>query len=138
LLDVSYTVPHKDGTASDARIIGGSYSWELTQKELVFQPTFLYRITGVAGDLVPFVGIGPRIYLLETVVEGKAGDAKIMETKEHSTKFGVGLPLGIEYELGPGGLLAELLFQYGPLNHTITGSTNLGGATLQIGYRALL
>ena len=55
-----------------------------------------------------------------------------------STEFGFGLPLGAEYTLGPGGLIAELLFQWGPLKHDITGDTHLGSASLWVGYRALL
>jgi hypothetical protein len=105
------------------------------QKELVLQPTFLYRLTSDSA-LVPFAGLGPRIYLLETVAEGKANGEVIQESHERSTKFGVGLPLGVEYTLGPGGLMAELLFEWGPLEHRVTGDTSLLAATLQLGYRA--
>lgn len=138
LLDVTYTTPKGDGTVEDTRYEDGGFSWELVQKQLVFQPTFLYRLTGVAGDLVPYAGIGPRIYLLETNVEGTSGGEVIQETHETSTKFGVGVPLGLEYALGPGGLMAELLFQWAPIDHRITGDTNLGSASLFLGYRALL
>ena len=143
LLDVSYTVPTAEGTAEDARIQApesenGEYSWELTEKELVLQPTFLFRFTGIAEPFVPYAGIGPRIYLLESDIEGKAGDSTIPENVEQSTGFGFGVPLGCEFELGPGGLLAELLFQWGPLTHDITGSSNLGSASLWLGYRAIL
>jgi hypothetical protein len=101
LLDISYTVPTADGKGEDSRMQASGmendiYSWELTQKELSFQPTFVFRFTG----------------LLE--------------------------PLGCEFELGPGGLLAELLFQWGPLTHDITGDSNLGSASLWLGYRAIL
>lgn len=137
LLDVSYTTPKQDSTEKDPRVPTGSYTWKLTQKELVLQPTFLYRFTGL-GKITPYAGIGPRIYFLETDIEGTGGSQAFMETKEKSTKFGVGLPLGAELALGPGGLFAEVLLQYGPLDHRITGDTNTGGATLWLGYRALL
>jgi hypothetical protein len=144
LLDVSYTVPTADGKGDDSRMQApgmeddGIYSWELTQKELSFQPTFVFRFTGLAEPFVPYAGIGPRIYLLESVVEGRAGESKIPENVEQSTGFGFGVPLGCEFELGPGGLLAELLFQWGPLTHDITGDSNLGSASLWLGYRAIL
>jgi opacity protein-like surface antigen len=138
MLDVTYTTPLGDGHVDDARFADGGFDWELTQKALVFQPTFLYRLTGVLGDLTPYAGIGPRLYLLQTVVEGKSGSATIERTDEQSTKFGFGVPLGIEYALGPGGLMAELLFQWGPLDHRTTGDTHLASTTLLIGYRALL
>jgi hypothetical protein len=137
LLDVTYTTPLGDGNVEDARFAEGDFDWELTQKALVLQPTFLYRLTGVLGDLTPYAGLGPRIYLLQTVVEGRSGTSTIRPTDEQSTKFGVGLPLGIEWALGPGGLMAELLFQCGPLTHRTTGDTHLASGTLFVGYRAL-
>ncbi len=141
LLDVSYTVPRADGSETDplGRLPpSNKYNWHMTQKELVLQPTFLYRLTSLSKTIVPYAGIGPRIYFLQTVVKGSSNNQQILETKEQSTKFGVGLPLGAEYELGPGGVFLEALFQWGPLNHTITGSSNTGGATIWLGYRALL
>jgi len=137
LLDVSYMVATAEGDTPDMRVPGGNYSWKLTQKELVVQPTFLFRLTGM-GSLVPYVGLGPRIYMLEGVTEGKAGDEQFGETFERSTTVGVGVPIGLEWAMGPGGLLVEILLQWGPLTHTTTGDSNLGSAALWLGYRALL
>ena len=143
MLQVEYTAPPADGKVTEEafdppRMEGGAYKWEIVQKELVFQPTFLYRLTGITDGIVPYAGIGPRIYLLESVVRGEAGGTKFKETYERSTKWGVGVPLGAEFTLGPGGVIAELLFQWGPLKHETTGDTHLGGGTLFVGYRALL
>jgi hypothetical protein len=143
LLDVTYTVPHADGTESEdfdpPRVEGGEYEWKLTQTELVLQPTFLYRFTSLdLGNVTPYVGFGPRIYFIETVVEGSAGGEQFGDSSERSTRWGLGLPLGAELALGPGGLFAEVLLQWGPMDHRITGDTHLGSATLFLGYRALL
>ena len=135
LLDVTYTAPHASGTASDPRIAGSAFGWEIAQKELILQPTFLYRYTAL-GPLVPFAGIGPRIYFLETVGEGSANGVKFSESQEQSTRFGAGLPLGAEYALGPGGLMAELLVEWAPLNHRVTGDVSLLSTSLFAGYRA--
>jgi hypothetical protein len=141
-LGTEYTAPKAEGTVEEedtpARVPEGSYDWELRQKELVFQPTLLYRLSGLSRVVVPFVGVGPRLYLLESVVRGSAGGQTFEDTRETSTKFGVGVPLGAEITLGPGGILAELLLQWGPFDHRTTGETNLGGATIFLGYRALL
>jgi hypothetical protein len=133
-LDVSYATPKGSGTADDPRLPSGSYDWTLTQKQLVLQPTFLYRFTG--GSVIPYIGIGPRLYLTESTI--KSDEPKLAITQERSTEFGVGLPLGIEFAVGPGGLFAEALLQYGPLDHTITGDTHYGAASVFIGYRAIL
>jgi len=143
MLDATYTAPSADGTGTEtfnpSRVADNTYKWEIRQKELVLQPTLLYRLTGVAGGKVtPYAGIGPRIYLLQTVSRGSAGGQTFMDSKEQSTKVGVGVPLGAELALGPGGLFAELLFQWGPLTHEITGDTHLGSGSLFLGYRALL
>lgn len=142
LLDVTYTAPNASGSDKEAfdpqRIPGGTYDWELRQKELVFQPTFMYRLTGLTATITPYAGIGPRIYLLESVVRGSSGGKPFQDTTEHSTKIGFGIPLGAELALGPGGVFAELHFQWAPLDHQTTGDTQLGGGSLFLGYRALL
>ncbi len=138
-LDVDYTVPKADGTQTDPRIgaTGGSYDWKLTEKEFAFMPVVMYRLTSL-GRLTPYAGIGPRIYLLQSTVKGTANGGPIQSTTEQSTKVGVGVPVGVEYQLGPGGLLAELLFQYAGLDHTATGNANTGALSLSVGYRGLL
>lgn len=137
-LEASYTVPTADGKGTDSRIPGAQWKWDLWQKQLVLQPTFAYRITGLSRTLTPYVGIGPRIYFLQTVTEGSADGEAFGTTTERSTKLGVGLPLGVEWKLGPGNVLAEFQFQWAPLDHRITGESNLGAATLYLGYRAYL
>jgi opacity protein-like surface antigen len=137
-LEASYTVPTASGTNEDNRVPDGKWKWDLWEKQLVLQPTFAYRFTFLSEKITPYAGIGPRIYLIESVTEGSAGGKPFGTTTEKSTKFGVGLPLGAEYQVGPGGVFGELQFQWAPLDHRITGKTNLGAATLFIGYRAYL
>jgi hypothetical protein len=137
LADVSYTAPSASGSQADPRVPDGKYTWNLTQHELVIQPTIIYRYTGL-GRFVPFVGIGPRIYLMKSVITGKAGSSTIGETDEPSTQIGGAIPLGVEFQLGPGALLAELLFEIGTLDHSITGKSHTGGGTLNLGYRFML
>lgn len=137
-LDVDYTAPKSDGSQDDARLIPtGKYEWKLTEQQLAIMPVVMYRFTSL-GKLVPYAGIGPRILMLRSTVKGSAGDKTISETTEQSTKVGVGVPLGVEYALGPGALLGELLLQYGGLDHTATGDTNTGALNIFLGYRFLL
>lgn len=135
-LDISATSPSAEGNETDDRLVGSDYSWHIRQKELILQPTALYRFTSL-GDLVPFVGIGPRIYLLSTTSKASAGAGVILESTEQSTKFGVGVPIGVEYSLGPGNVLAEALLEWAPLDHRITGNASLLGANLFVGYRMI-
>lgn len=139
LLDTTYTAPKTDGeVTTDTRVPGSTYTWEIRQKQLVFQPTFAYRFTMLSDKVTPYAGIGPRIYLIEDVTRGKSGGEVIKDSFERSTKLGFGIPLGAEIVLGPGGLFAEFLFQWGPQKHDTTGDTNLGSGSLFLGYRAIL
>jgi len=135
-LETSYAVPQVSGTDPDPRVPGESYDWELWQKQLVFQPTIGYRFNQLFWKVTPYAGIGPRLYLLETVTEGAADGQDFGTTKETSTMVGFGIPVGAELELGPGGVFAELQFQWAPLDHRITGDSNLGSGNLFLGYRA--
>jgi hypothetical protein len=141
-LQVEYSAPSTDGKVTEdfdrERVPGGAYNWHIRHQELVFAPTFLYRLTFLSETITPYVGLGPRIYLLKNTTRGDADGVTIDETTEQSTKWGLGLPLGAELALGPGKLIGELMFQWGPLKHTLTGDTNLGGASLSLGYRLLL
>ena len=129
-----YAAPKKSGTEPDPRVAGGSYQWHLTEQMLQVMPFVMYRIKGL-GAVVPYAGVGPRIYFLRSTVRGDG--PTFSETTEQSTKIGVGVPLGAELALGPGAAIAELLIQYGGLDHTATGTSNTGGASLSLGYRMM-
>lgn len=116
---------------------GGTYGWHLTEQILAIQPTIMYRFTKLKS-VVPFIGVGPRIYMLRSTVRGAVAGVEIPETTEQSTKVGLGVPFGAEIKLGPGALIGELLFEYGSLDHTATGDSNTGALSLAVGYRLLL
>lgn len=144
VLEVSYCQPTASGSAGDPRVGGAAYDWKLTQRELVIAPTGLFRLRGFGaltglswGDrLVPYAGIGPRIYLLESRVSGSSGGQAMSTTTERATRMGVGAPLGAECALGPGSLTGELLLEWGALDTRAAGSgTSTAGLTLRLGYR---
>lgn len=135
--DVAYTVPTTTGENTDPRVPGGKYAWTLTQKELTITPMVVYRMTRF-GRFVPYVGIGPRIYMLESITEGKAGTEVILQTKERSTRIGGAVPLGVDIKVGPGAVLAELMFEIGPLPHALTGEVTTAATSLFVGYRLML
>lgn len=129
-----YAQPTKSGSEADARVAGGTYAWHLTQQILQVMPFVGYRLRGL-GALVPYAAIGPRVYLLRSTVRGDG--PTFGETREQSTKVGIGLPLGLELAAGPGAAVAELLLQYGALDHATTGDSNTGAASLSLGYRLM-
>lgn len=137
-LDLDFAAPKSHGTKrGDPRVNGGSYDWHLTEQQLAIMPVLMYRFTALT-PIVPFAGIGPRINFLRSNVKGSSGGMPIFETTEQSGAVGVGIPVGAELRLGPGALLAELLFEYSKLDHVATGKTSTGGLSLSLGYRVLL
>lgn len=134
---LDYTAPKKSGTEMDPRITGGSYSWHLTEQELAFTPAAMFRLTSL-GRVTPFIAVGPRFYFLQGTTRSGDTGPTINETVEKGTKVGLGIPLGTEIQLGPGGVLVELMLHYGSVDHTSTGASNTAGLNLGVGYRFLL
>lgn len=135
--EVSYAAPNRSGVQDGDVRVGGAYSWRLSLQELTMMPVAVYRLP-ISEHVIPYIGAGPRIYLLRSTTRGDVSGTPISETREKSTKLGFGIPIGVQVRLGPGFLLAELLTEYGPLDHTATGSSNTGAESLQVGYRLQL
>jgi len=135
----------EDGGSADASLslardgaggVGGALL--LASKVDGLASSFFYRLPSLVTRLTPYAGIGLRIYFLESVVRGTAGGQSFQDTPERSTKLGFGVPLGAEFQIGPGGLFGELYPQWAPLKHATTGNSHLGGMSLFVGYRAAL
>jgi opacity protein-like surface antigen len=132
----AYTAPEADGISTDPRLDSGIYSWHLQQREVILGLSLIYRHP--IGRFTPYVGIGPRLFLLESAITGKSGANAISQSREDSTAVGFGVPVGLGIRLGPGDLFVELALSYSELNHTITSNTNTGSLWLALGYRFVL
>jgi hypothetical protein len=136
-----YVQPTVDGKASepDSRLPGdGIVRYDVTQQELALSLGALYRFDLDNPLIMPYGGLGGRMYLLNTKVEGSAGGAAYGENEETQTDFGLLLLGGIELFLGPGALLAELSFGWASLDGFVMRDTNLGALHLSVGYRLML
>jgi hypothetical protein len=137
-LEGAFTDPQADGKSTDPRLdasMGGSYSWHLDQRELILGLSLVYRHK--IGRFTPYVGVGPRLFLLESKVSGTAGSAKISVSDEVSTKVGAGIPLGLGIRLGPGDLFVEFAINVSSIDHRATGDSNTGSLSLAAGYRVI-
>ncbi len=130
-----FTAPEANGSTTDARLdaSAGSYSWHLAQRELILGLTLVYRHP--VGRLVPYVGVGPRLFLLDSRVTGTAGAAAISQSSETSTKVGAGIPIGLGFHVGPGDLFAEVQLNVSGIDHRTTGQANTGSLSIAAGYR---
>lgn len=137
-LDAAFTAPQASGTQTDPRIDGngGTYGWKLEQRELIFGLTLIYRHP--IGRLTPYIGVGPRLFLLQSKTSGGVAGTAISTSAEQSTKVGAGIPLGLGFRLWRGDLFVEVALNISPIDHTTTGDSNTGSLSCALGYRLFL
>ncbi len=133
----AFSAPGTDGSGADPRLPGGGYSYSITQQQLMFGLNVMAKIP--LGRVVPYVGVGPRLFLVRTISSGStSGGAAIPESSETSTEAGVGVPVGVDVLLGPGRLFVEMQLLYAATAQRSTGSAALGSLVLGLGYRLVL
>jgi hypothetical protein len=137
-LSGAFTAPEATGTQTDPRVTmsGGSYNWYVQQEELILGLSLVGRFP-IGTRLMLYVGVGPRLFLLQTRTQGNAGTSAISLSLEQSTQVGVGVPLGVAVRIGPGQIFVEPELNVSALPHTTTGSTNTGSLAFTAGYRFL-
>ena len=101
----------------DPRIPGGSATYAIRETEVVVGFTAAYRLLPVERTLVPWLGAGPVLHLLETSETTAIAPGDNTAT---STELGVELLVGADYRLGPGSLVGDLRMVYSKLDHVLT------------------
>lgn len=130
----AFSMPTTHGTISDARLPGGGYSYDQTTQQFQLGLTFVAKVP--VGRFVPYVGVGPRLFIVRTPSTGlTTGGAAIPESVELSQEVGVGVPVGLDILLGPGRLFAELQLLYAASSQASTGPGTFGSMTAAAGYR---
>lgn len=134
-----YTQPGSSGQGTDANLgaggAGADYSWELTQRTLTLDLVGIWRFRNLADKLDPYGLIGPRLSLMETTMTAEGNAAQFGEVRETNTEVGLVLGGGVDYQLGPGTLFGELKFGWTNMDQALTGNTNAGQFTFDVGYR---
>lgn len=133
---VSLSDPGLEGGASDPRVSGGAYTYSAHQLQLQFGLTAWARVS--LGRVVPYVGLGPRLWLVRTASTGQAAAASFLDTSETSSEIGLAVPLGLELILGPGRAFVEGQLHYAPTAQRSSGESSLGAVLLGVGYRLVL
>lgn len=136
-VDVGYTQPAASGTDTAAALgeDGQSFDWELTQQMLTVDLTGLWRFMPPARGLSVYGEIGPRLYLMKTEVESSSAGQDFGTNDETKTQVGMVVAAGVEYWLAIGSVYGALEFGWSDLDTQITGDSNSGALTVDVGYR---
>ena len=133
----AFSMPSTSGSGlADPRVPGGAYDYNSTEQHFLIGVTVWANMP--LGRVVPYLGIGPRVYAVRTLSSGSAGGASILETLETSTQVGVGVPVGVNVMLGPGRIFGEFQLLWAGINQKSTGDGSVGSLTLGAGYRFVL
>ncbi len=132
-----YTQPSASGGGSDPNLGegGGEYDWEMTQRMLTLDLVAIWRGRDLAANLDPYGLIGPRLNLMETTMSAEGNGAQFGEVRETNTEFGMVFGGGVDYRLGPGTLFGELKFGWSNMDQRLTGDSNAGQFSFDVGYR---
>lgn len=136
-----YAQPGIDGESKepDPRLPGAEpLQYDVTQQWLALSLGALYRIDVGTDVVMPYGGLGARMYMLRTKVKGSVAGESFGENEETQSDFGLVLLGGVDIFLGPGALLAELSFGWAKLDGFVMRDTNLGALSLSVGYRVML
>lgn len=130
----AFSSPSTDGSGiADPRVPGGSFGYRSTQQHFLLGATVWANLP--LGRIVPYLGIGPRIYAVRTLSSGDASGTPIAETLETSTEIGVGMPVGVNVMLGPGRVFGEFQLLWAGIAQRSTGDGAIGSLALGAGYR---
>lgn len=131
----SYASPIARGTTDDSRVPGGSYDWELRQREIALGAGASFDLLPRDAAWHPEVAIAPVLWLLHTSVTGDADSSEFGESTEAYTQAGLLAAAGIGKEIGPGRLILRVEFAMAPLTGQVTGKSSTSAIDPTLGYR---
>lgn len=133
-VDLSYTQPSTTSTGSDARLPGGTFSSVTTVRDLATSFGAQVFILPPSRLVVPYLSAGVRVHFLKVETNGEAGGAAFGPYTETDTRAGGVFAAGAGLRLGPGRVLAELVFNVLPVDQRLTGASNASSLSVLLGY----
>jgi len=134
---LGYSAPSLSGTGSDARLPGGTYTYEATQRQLNWDLGLMGRLRPWHSDWnVALLG-GLRTTFQSTLSDGEAGTESFGEHDERATLTGLFGACQADYRLGPGAVVGELGYWASFQDLRTTGELTLSELSVLVGYRLL-
>lgn len=129
--EFDYHRPDVSGSLVDPQIAEGSGAYTVTEREMAFLLSAVYRFNGAWGPVTPYAGAGPGLYLHRATSEAFGGTVT-----EGEGTVGFQFLGGAELKLGPGGAFLEAHYHFTRIGFLSTGDVNVGGFLAgSIGYR---
>lgn len=137
--DVMYTQPGAKGTQTSDALgdAGQEFEWQLKERTLVLELSGLWRFMPPGQDLSAFATLGPRLYLMESIMQASSAGQDFGENRETKTQVGFVVGGGAEYAVGPGSVFGALELAWSDVKQRITGDSNNGALVLDVGYRLM-
>lgn len=133
VVEGSFHQPETSGTLNDPRLTLGEQKYTLTERELAFMLSAVYRFERAWGSVTPYAGAGPGLYLHRATTRSFGAT-----TVEKEGTVGFQFLGGTELHLGPGGLFLEAHYHFTQVSFVTTGKANVGGILGSLGYRLRL
>ena len=136
-LGISFTNPPAEGQSADPDLgdEGRAVVWSLEERMLVLELNAAWRFMPLTERWSAFAQLGPKLYLMESILKASSGGADFGEQRETRTHVGFSVGGGVDLSLGPGSAFAALEIGGSDLDKTITGDANTGAVSLELGYR---
>lgn len=129
--EFDYHQPKASGSLADVQLGEGSFDYTLTEREMAFLLSAVYRFNGAFGSVTPYLGAGPGLYLHRATSQAFGGTV----TESEGT-VGFQFLGGAELPLGPGGVFLEAHYHFTRIGFLSTGDVNVGGFLAgSVGYR---
>jgi hypothetical protein len=133
--DVAFSAPDGEGQFQSSAA-ASAVSWRGTVREIMVGLQLVVRQP--FGRLTPYLQAGPRLLVLDTLLSGHAGDARLPTSRESAVALGVQIAAGLGLTLGAGQLFVEVpcafLWRVGTAPQ-LTGDFNPSALTVAAGYR---
>ncbi|XXF76913.1 outer membrane beta-barrel protein [Myxococcaceae bacterium GXIMD 01537] len=129
--EVDYHQPSLSGSLQDPQLAESSGDYTLSERELAFLLSAVFRFRDAWGPVTPYLGAGPGLYLHRAT--SQAFGATVRESEG---TLGFQFLGGAELPLGPGGVFAEAHYHFTRIGFLSTGDVNVGGFLAgSVGYR---
>jgi hypothetical protein len=104
-IDLGFGNPAADGHIASAAT-AAPVDWHASVREITIGLSLALR--QAIGRFMPYLAVGPRLVIVDSLVGGSSGAARLPTSREDSLALGVSIVPGLGFSLPPGQLFLEV------------------------------